>query len=80
MAQALPLYLPLDLPLDYPIYVQHGVIGELGAIVERTAPAHRYAIVSDTRVASFHGARLLDLPHAPYDGGAWMHWHYDVGY
>ena len=60
MAQAPPLDLPLDLPLDYPIYVQHGVIGELGPIVERTAPAHRYAVVSDSRVASHHSARLLD--------------------
>ncbi len=51
--------LPLDLPLDYPIYVQHGVVNELGTIVEQAAPAHRYAVVSDTRVASLHAARLL---------------------
>ena len=52
--------LSLDLPLDYPVYVQRGVIDRLGPIVEKRASAHRYAVLSDTRVASFHGARLLD--------------------
>ena len=51
--------LPLELPLDYPIYVQHGVVSELGTIVQQAAPAHRYAVVSDTRVASLHAALLL---------------------
>jgi len=53
--------LPLALPLDYPIYVRHGVISELGSIVQEAAPAHRYAVISDTRVASLHAARLLAL-------------------
>lgn len=50
---------PLELPLDYPIYVQQGVVGELGIIVESAAPAHRYAVISDTRVATHHAARVL---------------------
>lgn len=50
---------PLELPLAYPIYVQQGVVGELAAIVESTAPAHRYAVISDSRVATHHGARVL---------------------
>lgn len=51
---------PLTLPLSYPVYVGAGVVHQLHQIVAAAAPAHRYAVISDTNVASYHSAAVLD--------------------
>jgi len=55
----MPLAMPLAVPLDYPVFVQHHARQHIGAIVESVAPAHRYAVISDERVAAHHAAALL---------------------
>ena len=50
---------PLDVPLDYPVYVERDILAQLHRILEQAAPAHRYALISDTQVASLHAASLL---------------------
>jgi 3-dehydroquinate synthetase len=37
--------------LDYQVIVGGGMIDALGAVCQRVAPAHRYAIISDEQVA-----------------------------
>ena len=49
----------LTLPVAYPVFVQHGTIGSLRSIVDTHAPAHRYALVSDTQVAVHHAPAVL---------------------
>ncbi len=56
--------MPLSLPLDYPVYCRAGVLKELGDIVARSAPAHRYAVISDDTVAALYANRVVEqLPH-----------------
>ncbi len=56
---ALP-YAPLSrVPLAYPVYVGRGLLREVGRIVQETAPAHRYALVSDDTVAPLHAQQVL---------------------
>ncbi len=50
---------PLALPLDYPVYCERGALHWLGVVLERVAPAHRVAIISDTVVAPFHASRVF---------------------
>ena len=49
----------LTLPLAYPVYCRSGILSALGEIVQRTAPAHRYAVVSDETVSQWYGQRVV---------------------
>jgi len=51
---------PLTLPLDYPVYCRAGVLLAIGEIVERSASAHRYAIISDDTVSALYGHRVVE--------------------
>ena len=42
----------------YPVVVAPGAVDELPELLERHAPAHRYALVADARVAELHGERV----------------------
>ena len=50
--------MPLPLALNYPVYCRPGVLRELGEIVAKSAPAHRYAIISDDAVAPLYAERI----------------------
>jgi 3-dehydroquinate synthase len=50
----------LPLTLNYPVYCRSGVLRELGEIVATSAPAHRYAIISDDIVAGLYAARIAE--------------------
>ena len=52
--------MPLPLALNYPVYCRAGVLRELGEIVAKAAPAHRYAIISDESVAGLYAARVAE--------------------
>jgi 3-dehydroquinate synthase len=43
----------------YDIYIGPGLLDEAGRLVLEACPAHRYAVVSDSRVADLYGERLL---------------------
>jgi 3-dehydroquinate synthase len=44
----------------YPVRVGAGVLRELPELLERLAPAHRYAVISDERVFDLHGERVVE--------------------
>ena len=44
--------------LPYPIHLARGALGELGAVVQRNAPAHAFAIISDSNVAPLYAERV----------------------
>ena len=46
-------------PTAYEIRVQRGAFEEIGELCQRDAPAHRYAIIADSRVAALYGERAL---------------------
>jgi len=49
----------------YPVIIACGVLGELGDRVAVAAPAHRYALIADSRVAELHAeAALMSLEAA----------------
>jgi len=50
---------PLLLPLSYPVYCARGMLQTLGEIVRHCAPAHRYAVISDTTGAAHHAAAVM---------------------
>lgn len=43
----------------YEVLVERGAFERLPEILRRRAPAERYAVISDSRVAELHGARLV---------------------
>lgn len=45
---------------DYPVYVEPGGLERLPALLRERAPAHRYAVISDARVAELYGESVLD--------------------
>jgi 3-dehydroquinate synthase len=49
----------IDLP-GYRVTISNGALGRARQIIERSSPAHRYALISDTTVAGYHAARLRD--------------------
>jgi 3-dehydroquinate synthase len=65
--------------LDYPVLVARGGLERLGALCAEHAPAHRYAIIADSRVASLYGetARAalgsagLESDVLPFPAGEW---------
>ena len=42
----------------YPVVVAPGAVDALPGLLERHAPAHRYALLADARVAELHGERV----------------------
>ena len=50
----------LQLPLDYPVYCCADALSEIGAIVQRVASAHRYAIISDETVSALYSQRIVE--------------------
>ena len=44
----------------YRVTIANGALERAGGIVARCAPAHRYALITDTTVARHHAARLRD--------------------
>jgi 3-dehydroquinate synthase len=51
----------------YDVTVGAGLLDRLGDIVRETAPAHRYAIVTDSNVGATYAPRVLDALGAPPD-------------
>ena len=45
--------------LPYPIVVEHNALDRLSELVTRFAPAHRYAIITDSNVGPIYGRRAL---------------------
>jgi 3-dehydroquinate synthase len=45
-----------ELDLPYEIKVAHGALAEAGAFVRESAPAHRYAIITDSNVGPLYGS------------------------
>jgi 3-dehydroquinate synthase len=43
---------------DYDVWVEQGGLARVPALLRERAPAYRYAVVSDTRVAPLHGERV----------------------
>jgi 3-dehydroquinate synthase len=46
-------------PGDYDVVIEAGALSRLAQIAREAAPAHRYAIISDSNVASLHGEAVL---------------------
>lgn len=55
----MPVTGALNTPLHYPIHCYPGALQQLGAVVAMHAPAHRYAIISDTTVAALYANQLF---------------------
>lgn len=51
--------------LDYPVRVSHGLLGRAGDFVREVAPAHRYAIITDTHVGPLYGQLVADSVGVP---------------
>jgi 3-dehydroquinate synthase len=49
---------PLAGEHEYDVVVRAGLLEEAGAMIGDVCPAHRYAVISDTRVAEHYGERL----------------------
>lgn len=48
----------LATPLPYPVFCFPGALQQVGAIVAKVAPAHRYAIISDDQVSALYAEQL----------------------
>jgi 3-dehydroquinate synthase len=45
---------------DYPVLVDPGILQDLPRLLEDHAPAHRYAVISDERVAGLYGRGVVE--------------------
>jgi 3-dehydroquinate synthase len=45
--------------VSYPVCIGRGVIASLPSALRRLAPAHRYFLITDSRVRAFHGRTVL---------------------
>jgi 3-dehydroquinate synthase len=55
--------------VSYNIYIGFGLLDRAGRLIAEACPAHRYAVVSDSRVADLYAGRLLEsLKSAGLDG------------
>jgi 3-dehydroquinate synthase len=52
---------------DYEVSVAPGLLARAGEIVSAAAPAHRYAVISDSNVAPLYAARLIAQLGQPAD-------------
>ena len=61
-----PVGIPLAVSVEisggaaYPVLIGSGLRHTLGDLLVQHAPAHRYAIISDSRVAALHGSELME--------------------
>ncbi len=61
-----PVRKPITVPVEisggttYPVLIESGLRHALGDLLAAHAPAHRYAIISDSRVAALHGSELME--------------------
>ncbi len=51
----------------YRVTIAPGALGRIGDIVRDTAPAHRYAIITDSNVGPIYAARVAQALRAPAD-------------
>ena len=58
-ASSLRIGVPGREPTAYEVRVQRGGFDDLATLCLRDAPAHRYAIIADSRVAALYGERAL---------------------
>ncbi|AHG90069.1 3-dehydroquinate synthase [Gemmatirosa kalamazoonensis] len=47
--------------LPYPVWVAPGLLADIGALVARVAPAHRYVVITDTAVGPLHGNAVAGM-------------------
>lgn len=47
-------------PVGYDVLIRPGLVDDAGPAVAESCPAHRYAIIADTQVASLYGTRLMN--------------------
>ena len=43
----------------YPIHIEPGLLGDVAAVCRRHAPAHRYAVITDSQVARLYGSTVV---------------------
>jgi 3-dehydroquinate synthase len=43
----------------YDVVIRGGILDECGSLIAETCPAHRYAVISDSRVAELYGERMV---------------------
>jgi 3-dehydroquinate synthase len=43
----------------YVVVIRGGILDECGSLIAETCPAHRYAVISDSRVAELYGERMV---------------------
>ncbi|UCG74739.1 MAG: 3-dehydroquinate synthase [Gemmatimonadota bacterium] len=55
---------------EYEVRIERGIFRELAALCRRAAPAHRYAIIADSKVASLYGRPALEAFGEPREGAA----------
>ena len=63
----------------YPIHIEPGLLGDVAAACRRHAPAHRYAVITDSRVARLYGSTVmasfagagLGAELVPFPAGEW---------
>lgn len=60
-ARCVPVRVPAPPSADYEVRVGEGVWDLLPGLLAERAPAHRYALIADDRVAALHGGRVLSL-------------------
>ena len=46
--------------LKYPIDVKAGSLNDLGDFAKRVAPAHRYAVITDSHVGPLYGSTAAE--------------------
>jgi 3-dehydroquinate synthase len=53
------VHVPGGAPASYQVAIGRGLLPRLGALIAREVPAHRYALIADSRVAELYGATAL---------------------
>jgi hypothetical protein len=57
----IPIPLPGTAGATYDIVVGRGVLAELPRLLRERCPAHRYALITDSRVGTLYGERMATL-------------------
>ncbi len=66
---AIPVGVPGSPPREYEVIVERGGLARLGELCADRAPAHRYAVIADSRVAGLYGPAAVEaLAAAGLDG------------
>jgi 3-dehydroquinate synthase len=59
-AESLSVTVPQTESRGYPVVVGQGVLRDLGRLVAEAVPAHKYALIADSRVAELHANTVVD--------------------